>query len=369
MNLQDCFWELLRSGLWEHGISITAFDPIDFAALYDLAESQAVVGLIAAGLEHVEDRKVMKVEALPFMKKVFSMEGRNAGMNQFIAGLIAKMREAGISALLVKGQGIAQCYSRPQWRSAGDVDLFLEEPNYTEAKRLLKPLASSIEIESGYTKHLCLTIDSWTVELHGTLRTELSSSIDKCIDEVQDDTFAQGNVRTWHNGDTDVFLPGANNDVIFVYTHFFKHFYNGGIGLRQLCDWCRLLWTYRESIDRALLEQRLRKMGLVSEWKAFAALAVDYLGMPADAMPLFDASPRWRRKARRICAFIMKVGNFGYNRDQSYYRKYPFLIRKSISLGRRLGDLVRHAAIFPLDSFRFLPGILFHGFEAAVKER
>ena len=82
-----------------------------------------------------------------------------------------------------------------------------------------------------------------------------------------------------------------NNDILLIFTHFLKHFYKGGIGLRQICDWCRLLWTYRDSIDVALLEQRLRKMGLMSEWKAFAALAVEYLGMPAES-PIYDSSKR-----------------------------------------------------------------------------
>lgn len=369
MNQLALFWDLLRSGLWEQRVRITTYEPIDFAALYDMADSQAVVGLIAAGLEHIEDRKVVKAEALPFMKKVFYLEGRNEGMNQFIAGLISYIREAGIYALLVKGQGLAQCYARPQWRSSGDVDLLLDESNYAKAKRALKPLASSHNVEGKYVKHFGMTMDSWTVELHGTLRTELSSRIDRCIDKVQEDTFTKGDVRVWRNGETDIFLPSANSDLIFVFTHIIKHFYKGGIGLRQICDWCRLLWTFRDSIDRDLLEGRLREMGLVSEWKAFGAFAVDFLGMPAEAMPLYDASAVWSRKARRIQSFILAVGNFGQNRDLSYYQKYPFLIRKTISLGQRLGDLVRHAFIFPLDSLRFLPNILFHGLEAVVRDK
>ena len=63
----------------------------------------------------------------------------------------------------------------------------------------------------------------------------------------------------------------------------------------------------------------------------------------------------------------MKVGNFGKNRDMSYYAKYPYLIRKGISFGRRLSDVLRHAAIFPVDSFRFLPGIVVNGVMAAVR--
>lgn len=363
------FFSLLKAGLWEQGVRLLPYEPIDFVALYDLADGQSVVGLIAAGLEYVEDRKVVKPEALPFMKRVFSLEGRNASMNAFIGEMVEKMRAVGIYSLLVKGQGIAQCYARPQWRSSGDIDFFLDERNYESAKAFFRPMASSIEPENDFAKHFGADIDQWVVELHGTLRCGLSPKMDRGIDGVQEDTFARGNVRAWRNGETDVFLPSVDNDIIFIFTHFLKHFYKGGIGLRQICDWCRLLWTYRDSVDIPLLDVRLRSMGLMTEWKAFASYAVDYLGMPAESMPLYEDSGRWTRKARRIQSFILKVGNFGHNRDMSYYNKYTYLVRKTISMGRRLGDLARHTLIFPLDSFRFLPSILFHGFEAAVKEK
>ncbi len=102
-------------------------------------------------------------------------------------------------------------------------------------------------------------------------------------------------------------------------------------------------------------------MGLMSEWRAFGAFAVEYLGMPAEAMPLYDGGGRWKRKAEKILRFVMSVGNFGHNRDMSYYRKYPYVVRKVVSFGQRVGDVFRHVAIFPLDSFRFLPSILFNG--------
>ena len=104
-------------------------------------------------------------------------------------------------------------------------------------------------------------------------------------------------MRSWMNGKTLVFLPSADNDVIIVFTHILAHFFYGGIGLRQVCDWCRLLWTYRDIIDRKLLEKRLWRMGVMTEWESFAALAVDYLGMPVEAMPFYYDSHKWSRKA------------------------------------------------------------------------
>jgi len=40
----------------------------------------------------------------------------------------------------------------------------------------------------------------------------------------------------------------------------------------------------RECIDRDLLLRRLREVGIVSEWKAFGAFAVEYLGLPFTAV-------------------------------------------------------------------------------------
>ena len=88
-----------------------------------------------------------------------------------------------------------------------------------------------------------------------------------------------------------------NEDALVVFTHFIKHFYKGGLGARQICDWCRLLWTYKETIDLGLLEIRLKTMGLMTEWKAFAAYAVDYLGMPSEAMPLYDGACEWKLRS------------------------------------------------------------------------
>ena len=364
----DAFFSLLRAGLWEKGVRLSDYEPVDFSAVYDLAVEQSVVGLVAAGLEHVEDRKVTKPEAVPFMKKVFSYENRNQAMNDFIGSIVRRMTDAEINAVLVKGQGVAQCYSRPQWRAAGDVDFLLDDENYQKAKALLIPLANSVHNEDCDAKHQSMDIGSWVVELHGRLHNRISNKSDRMIDEVQKDTLSNGGVRVWNNKETTVFLPAPDNDVILIFSHILQHFFRGGIGLRQICDWCRLLWTYRDSINRSLLEERIRRMGLMTEWKSFAAYAVDYLGMPLEAMPLYDSrSQKWTRKARRINSFILEVGNFGHNRDSGIYKKYPYFVFKAISFTRHIGDFLQNVAIFPMDSVRALGKMLSDGFIAIAK--
>ena len=333
--------ELIKGGLWGTEVRLSNYRDIDYSSVMQLAEEQSVVGLVTAGLERVEDVKIPQQWSLQFIGSTLQLEQRNKSMNAFVALLISKMRAAGIYTLLVKGQGIAQGYEKPLWRACGDVDLFLSEDNYAKAKEMLVPLASSVEKEYEREKHLGMTINGWVVELHGRLYCGLSSRIERELDDVLQDTFYCGNVRSWNNNGVQVFQLGVENDVFYVFTHILQHFYKEGVGLRQICDWCRLLYTYKDSLNYGLLE------------------LLDVRSKKEDV--------RWRKKADRIMEFILKSGNMGHNRDMSYFDKYPYLIRKVISLGRRCGDLIRHASIFQLDSLRFLPRIMFNGLKSAVR--
>ena len=93
-----------------------------------------MIGLVAAGIEHISDVKVPQAEVLQFIGTALQLEQRNQAMNKFIRRLVDQMRTASIYALLLKGQGLAQCYEKPLWRASGDVDLFLSEESYNKAK-------------------------------------------------------------------------------------------------------------------------------------------------------------------------------------------------------------------------------------------
>lgn len=362
----DAFFALLRAGLWEQNVNLSHLGKIDFSKVFQLAESQSVIGIVLAGLEHVGDVKVASEDKLPFLGSVLQLESHNKAMNQIIEKLILGLRKSDIYTLLVKGQGVAQCYERPLWRSAGDIDFYLSKDNFEKAKRYFRPLVTKFDPDNEYTRHINMHYGEWVVEIHANQNCSLSGRINHVLSQIHRDLFYSGNVRSWLNGNTQVFLPAADNDVVLSFTHFLNHFYEGGLGVRQICDWSRLLWTFRETLDIRLLESRVREMGLMSEWKVFGAFAVDFLGMPSGAMPFFDESRKWKRKAAQIRDFLLEVGNFGHNRDSSYYGKYPFVIRKAFSFGRRCGDALHHARIFPVDSFRFLIGITVSGLKSVA---
>lgn len=347
------FYALLQAGLWEKtrgddsSLKHLDFSSIDWSNIYRLAQEQRVVGTVAAGLDYLTDVKPPEDVVMQFVGTALQLEQRNSAMNAFVAKLVKEMRNEGIYALLVKGQGVAQCYDRPLWRSYGDVDFFLDSADYERAKLYLAQFSSENKPERLYSKEKGYYLGPWLVELHGSLRTGLSTRVDKEIDDVQNTVFGAGRVRSWNNNGIEVLLPSPVDDVFLVFTHFIKHFYKDeGISSKQLCDWCRLLWTFRDSINVELLSYRLEKAGLITEWYAFAAFAVDYLGMPLDAMPLYLDENKWHKKASMIVAMIVR-------------KKEPNIIK----------NIYANARVFPISTMRFFPGIVFQVNGLKIKER
>lgn len=343
---QKAFLALLREGLWGCGNpDVWIEETTGWQEVYWLATEQSVLGLVLAGLEH-SDVKPPKELLLQWIGEVQMIERRNKAMNQFVAELVEKMRTADIYAILVKGQGVAQCYEKPLWRPSGDVDLLLSEVNYKKAKELLLPLSSSNKNEERYSQHLGMSIGQWYVEIHGSLRTGLSARVDKEVDAAQESVFIGGNVRSWDNNGTLVFLPAPTEDVFLVFTHFIKHFYKEGMSLRQVCDWCRLLWTYRESQNYGNLELWINKAGLMKEWKAFYNLASRYLGMPDLDSRLMVRDSRFDDKSDRLMGFILG----GYS-------------------GNKIKDTLQIAKIFPWKALWYSPSIFLNVNWLKVRER
>ena len=335
---------LVQAGLWEKDVRLSSYPKVDFPLVYQWAEEQSVVGLVTAGLEHVQDVQIPKDIVLTFVGNALQLEQRNSAINTYIEKIIPLLQKNDIDTKLVKGQGLAQCYERPLWRYSSDIDFLLDEHNYWKARSFFKDLPLIIRTEGRYSKEVVFEYRPWLIELHGTLRCGLASCVDSMIDEVMQDMFDNNHVRVWHNGKVDVMLPQADNDIIFVFTHFIKHFYKERMILKQICDWCRLLWTYRESLNYGLLESRIHKAGLLAEWKVFAALAVEYLGMPVEAMPMYDS--RFREKGTKVLEFILKGESYNLVRD-------TWAIAK----------------IFPMNTMKFLPGIFFNVCGLKIKER
>ena len=92
----SAFLELVRAGLWDTEVQLAQYREVNLNNIFDMASEQSVVGLVAAGLEHVADIKVSKEVLLQFIGQAIHIEQRNIAMNAFVATLIERLRNADI---------------------------------------------------------------------------------------------------------------------------------------------------------------------------------------------------------------------------------------------------------------------------------
>lgn len=424
-NTVRLFFKLLRFGLWgssedvseaerksesivPEGGEIKALnltEDLDWKQLYRLACEQTVAGYVAVGLEQyvaemkqnqsdridndVSDNNVeevsfgshkpkMKNEKInasrptapenviqAFKKIKFSIGLSNYRMNNFLANLIKELEEVGIEPLLLKGQGVAQNYLYPEVRQAGDIDLLLHGEDYEKAKMFLTPKADNLEIEENRRKHLGMHIGYFEVELHGTIHCNFGNKINTYLDKKQDELFIKKNFRYWCYKDVEISMPSADFDALFIFTHFLNHFYFGGLGLRQICDWIMFLHKSVQHIDSAELENDIKKLGVLREWQTFGCFAVKYLGMPEEEMPMYNN--KYTKKADKIRDFLIASGNFGKNRGYRDYSKDCYIIRKAKSLFIKGGYIINFLPVFPGNTIRFFFTFLSTGFSSAAK--
>ena len=350
---EKLFFGLLRSGLWGATPELPGTAPSgeDWQKVYGLSMSQTVVGLVTDGAAACPADFVPKPVSLKLMASLIGTEKTNAVMDSHVSRFVSLLESRGVQPILVKGQAVAQCYIHPSGRMPGDIDLVIDPGQYEAAKAVITPIADSVGIEGVANLHFGAMLGSVELELHGTVHTSLGRKINDVLDSAQALLYREGGCRFWNCCGTQVRIPSVDFDALFIFTHLLQHFFCGGLGLRQLCDWARVLHTHYGAIDRALLESRLTQMGLLSEWKTFVGFLVDYLGLPEEEAPLYDV--RFGPKTDKLWSYIERVGNFGKNRGLRDRSKDPYLIRKTESLIVNSQDFLHHIRIFPLDSFRF----------------
>ena len=360
------FFALLRSGLWNEVPERAPFDGgVDWEALYRLSFEQTVGPLVTDGVNRLPKEYLpAEPERLdPFLGDMMATAQRNRVLDSFIPKVFHALR--GIPVVLVKGQSLAQDYPDPERRQPGDIDLLLPPSSYAAAKDILLPKATHVSKEDLQTLHQGMHFYSVEVELHGSISTLMSRKLDRQLAALLKEQFDGRSLPTVTIGGAEIPVPEANFNAVYIFVHFLQHYWSGGVGLRQFVDWTTFVSVHKRDIHPVILEQRLVELGLLNLWKVFTGFAQEYLGCPAEKLPL-AARPKPRKNAR-IWRYVRRCGNFGKNQDRKR-KEESYLVRKIHSLWRLvIADRLRHFPVFPKESIRFFFGAFGYGLQRLAK--
>lgn len=320
-----------------------------------IAKSQTVLGLVAnevlktnslAGLLTDQDKAKLK-------RFVMSNLATGQMLNNALVNIVAELRKHGVEPVLLKGQGIAKCYPLPELRQCGDIDIYVGKENFAKTCEVIGAMSTPEDHHGDIPslKHFHTRIGKAFIEIHRYTDVYFPGRLDKVYQEISDEGMETGLVPLDFAG-VPVMSPSIDFNVFFIFNHFWHHFIADGVGLRQICDWVRLLHVNHGKINLDYLADVLNKMKLMKEWQVFAYIAVNTLGLPSEEMPFYD--PKYKKGGDKVLELIMQEGNFGYENQKGYQRPKGYFAGKWYSFKKSFSRNLKVLHIFPLETLRYI---------------
>lgn len=356
---QRALLDLCSASLWGKELCDTDFRDaaIDWEAVMEMSVAHTVSGLVGHAMSQIPKDIVPRRIYLSLLRDVAEIEDANKRLNALIPSLFQSIEKLGAKAWLLKGQGVAQNYIDPMKRQSGDIDVLIPDTRDYETVRtaFLRHLtAEQISNDNPSTKTLEFTHKGVYVELHGRVVAEVNRRCHKHFPAFLQ-RHAKGETPVWNGAP----LPPPMFDAVFIFEHTVRHYFGGGIGLRQVCDWMRFMHVHHAEIDRATLEESLATLGLRKIWQAFSAMAVDELGCPADCLFLYDK--KYSRTGARLLRNILRTGNFGYHDDRTKSHSRFYYVRRFRAFWGHLQMKADNLTIFPAESIYGIPSLVADG--------
>ena len=318
---------------------------MDWRQLYAFSAKQAILGFCFEGIERLGREYPLLLKKSPigqdllmaWMGMAQQIRRQNMKVNMTAGKLYRQLREDGLRCCILKGQGNALMYPNPYSRNPGDIDVWVN----ASRERITEYALGHFKIGDDIRYHHLETVmDGVPVELHfvpGTMNNPVyNRRLQKWFKRNGD--LQCSNVVSLPDGAGEIAVPTASFNVIYQLCHLYHHFFDEGIGLRQIIDYYYVLGAntdFTENTDSSFLTTKQRSADEVKAnrtnqtkidvlrhelkwlglWKfAGAVMWVlhETLGLPESLM----IAPMDERRGRLLLAEILDGGNFGKHAEK-----------------------------------------------------
>lgn len=308
-------------------------DKIDWDVLLEMAKQQAIIGLVLYGMQKLPSGTLDVPEATlsKYIVRANKIRKRNLLLYKYSAKVAERLKKDGFRNCILKGQGNALMYPSPYIRAAGDIDIWLEGDRETIVEYARKyvpkakaryhhidfPVIEKVPIELHFMPCIC---NNWIYNRR--LQRFFSEQIEKqCTNDVE-----------LPEGLGSIPVPTLSFNRIYQMAHMMHHFFDEGIGLRQMIDYYFLLkkgFTKEEKENDIKTLKHLnlyRFAGAVMYVEKYLGLDEKYLLVPVD-----------EKRGKTLMDEILRGGNFGkYSglTDHSTGVKYFLKIKRNLRFAK-----------------------------------
>ena len=229
---------------------------------------------------------------LPIMQKLFlnycKMLRVSVGQMQMLEQVISAFETNGIDYMLLKGSNIKNLYPLPELRFMSDADVLIRIEQRQDIKRVMESMGF---INTGNSDHEYIWQHQLLyLELHKRLIPSYDRDFYRCLGDGWKLARKQDGCR---------YAMSPEDELIFLFTHFTKHYRDGGIGCRHVVDLFVYLRAHPD-LDEAYVRRELEELYLLTFYDNVRQLLDVWFGdAPMDAI------------TEHISQFIFGSGSWG----------------------------------------------------------
>ena len=228
---------------------------MNWQELYFFASKQALLGLCFEGIERLGKKYPEELKRNPigrellmtWMGKAQQIRRQNMKVNAVAGKLFAMLRVDGMRCCVLKGQGNALMYPNPYSRTPGDIDVWID----ASRERIMEYAQKKFELGDDIRlQHLETSLDGVPVELHF-----FPCSMNNPIYHARLQKWFRRNadLQSSHivglpDGAGDIAIPTMAFNVIYQLCHLYHHFFDEGIGMRQIIDYFLVVNDFSKNV-------------------------------------------------------------------------------------------------------------------------
>ncbi|WP_449140084.1 nucleotidyltransferase family protein [Segatella sp.] len=231
---------------------------LDWRQLYTFASNQAIIGFCFNGInrlgqefpDELKKNPIGRDLLMTWMGAAQQIHRHNMKVNMVASKLFSMLREDGLRCCVLKGQGNALMYPNPYSRTPGDIDVWIN----ASRERIMEYAQKKFELGDDIRlQHLETSLDGVPVELHF-----FPCSMNNILNHVRLQKWFRrnadlqcSNVVGLPDGAGDIAIPTSPFNVVYQLCHLYHHFFDEGIGMRQIIDYyyvvCDFYKVYQNS--------------------------------------------------------------------------------------------------------------------------
>jgi hypothetical protein len=173
------------------------------------------------------------------------------GQLRELSRVFAAFEENGIDYMPLKGCKLKSLYPRPELRLMGDADVLIRLEQYEKIIPIMESLGFTPKADSDH--EFVWENNSLYLELHKRLIPSYNVDFYRYYGDGWHLAKCTGGNR---------YSMSPEDEMVFLFTHFAKHYRDGGIGCRHVQD----LWMYRRAnpgLDEGYIRAELEKLRLL----------------------------------------------------------------------------------------------------------